>query len=95
MEVRKVDVHRAELILEDHIHMLAILGGVYDAAHVDRPRSLKKVRCYRSGRRGGFGNGTVYLAPDLIVGLVGKDCIEKRFELVRVEVVQIAGGEDG
>jgi len=47
--------------------------------------------CYRSGRRGGFGDGVVDLIPDnRVVWIVGEGCIQERFDAVEVEVV----GED-
>jgi hypothetical protein len=95
VESRKPDVHSAESIPEDYVHILAILRGVCEAARIVKPRSLIEGRCYRSGRRGGFGNGIVNLAPDLIVELVGEDCIQERFDLVEVEVVGVVGVDGG
>jgi hypothetical protein len=85
------DIHRAELLLEHSIHVLAIFRRIREAACIADPRSLLEGRCYRSGRRGGFGDSDIDLIPDLIVRFVGEYCIQERFDTVEFEVVRNDG----
>jgi hypothetical protein len=91
MEIAEPDIHRAELLLEHNVHILAMFRRIREAACVAEPWGLLEGRCYWSGRRGGFGDSVVDLVPDLIVRFVGEYCIQERFDTVEVEVVRSDG----
>ena len=54
-----------------------------------QPRGLLEGRGYRSGRRGGFGDGIVDSIPDeRIIRIIGEGCLQERLDAVEVEVVR-------
>jgi len=84
----KPDVEGTKLRLQDLVHVLTVLGGVYEAARTVQPWGLLDGGCYRSGGRSGLGDGVVDLVPNEgIVWIVGEGCLEERFDAVAVEVV--------
>jgi hypothetical protein len=93
VEVPEADIHRAKLLPEDVIHVFAAFGRIGEAADVALPRGLLERRGYRSGRRGGFGDGVVDSLPDeSIFEMVREGCVEERLDVVEVEVVGFDGG---
>jgi hypothetical protein len=92
VEVPEADIHRAELLPEDVIHVFAVFGRIGEAAGVAQPRGLLEGRGYRSGSRGGFGDDVVDSLPDDgIIGMVREGCVKERLDAVEVEVVGVDG----
>jgi hypothetical protein len=74
-KVTNPDIKRTKLLFKDPVYISAVFGGVREAACVVQPRCLLKRGYYRSRRWCGFGDCAVDLIPDLIVGLIGQNCI--------------------
>ncbi|KAH9203471.1 hypothetical protein DL95DRAFT_236470, partial [Leptodontidium sp. 2 PMI_412] len=62
-ENAKPNIHRAGLLFKHSVHVLATFRRIREAACVAEPWGLLEGRCYRSERRGGFGDGAVRLGP--------------------------------
>jgi hypothetical protein len=87
-ETGDADVHKTKFFLEHTVHVIAVFGGVHEAARVAKPWGLLKGRFYRSRRRSGFGNSVVDFIPDEFVVFVIEDCIQERLDTLNVEIVR-------
>ena len=88
-EVTKADIERTELRLKDSINVLAVFGGVREAARVVKPRSLLERRRDRPWRWSRFGHSEVDLLPDKrIVYIIANSRLLEGLEMVEVKVAR-------